>query len=443
MPQKLAKTSKGNMGKYVLPIVELVQDSMTTNSVVEISKKPNQVRIRNNRANLEAIQKFRALAPQGTTQEEAVALKLGVKQNPKVEFIFFGDILKPSDHWTKGDVAEGVIAAAIGARFAYKGRPIREQNVYGVIRKLAQTGMKTYPGKRGKYVEAFFTSPNANPKIWDKVRVYVSLAEGNMRMFLDRKEESLLKPYVRSAVQYVNSRHIADWARLVYENNRVDYIEVISDGLGGQRTTKVDTLVKITDDTGKLIPVNINISLKVDDVKQFGQVSGVGFDVQEELWQRMFGYGSQIHSMQKKYNTLLQVEKKYAEAVNMVYTKIDDLVNDQLKSNPQQVVSNISNGLTYFATLNEPHVKVLNLGKGGTKLYTFNQTYEALSGITNWQTDLKLQKNGLYTLVIKSGRKPLVQIRIRQEFKSDGTPYIRNLIEKGPLMGELLAETIT
>ena len=77
------------------------------------------------------------------------------------------------------------------------------------------------------------------------------------------------------------------------------------------------------------------------------------------------------------------------------------------------------------------------------KLYTFNQTYESLSGITNWQTDLKLQKNGLYTVVIKSGRKTLVQIRIRQEFKSDGTPYIRNLIEKGPLMGELLAETIT
>ena len=39
--------------------------------------------------------------------------------------------------------------------------------------------------------------------------------------------------------------------------------------------------------------------------------------------------------------------------------------------------------------------------------------------------------------------KDLLQIRIRVEPKSDGTQYIRNLIEKNPLLGDLLAETIT
>ena len=441
---QLKGTTHGLMGKYVIPIVEMVEHSMTTNSVIDIGIVPKQVRIRNNRANLKAIEKFKKLAPHGTTQQEAVDLLLGVKQNPSgLVAIQFGVIEKPSDHWTKGDVAEGVIAAAIGARFAYKGRPIREQNVYGIIRKLAQKPPKNYPTKKGKYVEEFFNSPNADPKIWDKVKVYVSLAAGNMRVLLDRKEEPLLKPYVRSAVQYVNSPNPTSWAREVYENNRVDYIEVISDGLGGQRTTKVDTMVKITNDKGKPVPVDINLSLKVDDIKQFGQVSGVGFDVQKELWKRMFGYGSEIQPMEKKYNTLLQVQKKYTEAVNMVYKKVDKLVTAQLESNPQQVVSNISNGLTYFATLHDPNVQMLNLGKGGTKLYSFHQTYEALRGITNWKTDLKVQKNGYYTLVIKSGKRTLVQIRIRPGVKSDGTPYIRNLIEKGPLMGDLLAETIT
>ena len=64
----------------------------------------------------------------------------------------------------------------------------------------------------------------------------------------------------------------------------------ISDGLSDQKGTKVDTRVKITDYKGELQPVNINLSMKVDDIGQFGQVSGMTFDVQQELWKQVFGY---------------------------------------------------------------------------------------------------------------------------------------------------------
>ena len=79
------------------------------------------------------------------------------------------------------------------------------------------------------------------------------------------------------------------WSKLLYENNRYDKIEVISDGLGGQTTTKVDVYVKVDDQ-----PIDIKVSLKAGDVKQFGQVSGAEFAKQEKLWEETFGYGTVI-----------------------------------------------------------------------------------------------------------------------------------------------------
>ena len=111
---------------------------------------------------------------------------------------------------------------------------------------------------------------------------------------------ALLKEYVESAVKYANSVNVTKWSKLVYENNRYDKIEVLSDGLGGQRSTKVDVSVKITDDKGKLMPVDILVSLKAGDVKQFGQVSGAEFaKQQQDLWGRLFGYNASIKGLEE------------------------------------------------------------------------------------------------------------------------------------------------
>ena len=125
-----------------------------------------------------------------------------------------------------------------------------------------------------------------------------------MMALLSRGNENLLKEYVDSAVKYANSPNVTKWSKLVYENNRYDKIEVLSDGLGGQRSTKVDVSVKITDDKGKLMPVDILVSLKAGDVKQFGQVSGAEFNKQQDLWGRLFGYDASIAGLQTTYNQI-------------------------------------------------------------------------------------------------------------------------------------------
>jgi hypothetical protein len=315
----LRSTSPGQLGKYVVPTIEIINSgSVSTASKIYTLKK--------SKFNEDAIKKFAELGVKGSSfQKEALDIPLETTDS-KVKIITIGSLNKPNVKYNLGDMAEGVVGAAITARFIYKNRNINAQLVYSVLRALAKSGTTNYPGKKGKQVERTFKSANQNPKIMDDVRCFISLAEVNMMALLARNNETMLKEYVDSAVKYANSNNVKKWAKLVYENNRYDKIEVLSDGLGGQKTTKVDVSVKITNDKGELLPVDILVSLKAGDVKQFGQVSGAEFEKQEELWEQLFGYKNNIRSLKDKYDKMMFIDKKPDEAVFLVYSTVTKLL---------------------------------------------------------------------------------------------------------------------
>ena len=298
-----------------------------------------------------------------------------------------------------------------------------------------------YPGKKGKQVEKTFKSANLNPKIMDDVRLFISLAEVNMVALLSRGNENLLKEYVESAVKYANSPNVTKWSKLVYENNRYDKIEVLSDGLGGQRSTKVDVSVKITNDKGELMPVDILVSLKAGDVKQFGQVSGAEFVKQQDLWGRLFGYDASIKGLEEKYTDLMFMKKKPDEAVSLVYEFVNRKLNGDLQDQPDKILRNLANAINYFATLNEENVTLLQVGQNRAKVYKFDDIYNRIKG-KKYESKIVRGKSNLPTILIESEGKPLIQFRVKQEFKNDGSPYVRNYIEKQKLMAELLGETL-
>ena len=267
----LRSTSPGQLGKYVIPTVEIINSGF-------VNTASKSYRLTKSKFNQDAIKKFSELGMKGSSFQDA-ALNIPLETtDPKKKFIEIGSLNKPNVKYNLGDMAEGVVGAAITARSIYKNRDINSKLVYGVLRSLAKSGTTNYPGKKGKQVERTFKSANANPKIMDDVRCFISLAEVNMMALLSKSNEALLKEYIDSAVKYANSANVKKWSKLVYENNRYDKIEVLSDGLGGQKTTKVDVSVKITNDKGELLPVDILVSLKAGDVKQFGQVSGAEFE---------------------------------------------------------------------------------------------------------------------------------------------------------------------
>ena len=433
----LSSTSPGQLSKYVIPTVEAISSG-------RVSTATRTYTLKNNTQNDQAVKAFLQLGMGGSsTQKDALSIMLQTTDNRNPE-IRIGSLNKPNIKYNLGDMAEGVVGAAIAARFIYKNRSITSRQVYGVLRSLGTP--TNYPGKKGKQVEKTFKSANANPKIMDDVRLFISLAEVNMLALLSRGNENLLREYVDSAVKYANSSNVAKWSKLVYENNRYDKIEVLSDGLGGQRSTKVDVSVKITDDKGKLMPVDILVSLKAGDVKQFGQVSGAEFAKQQDLWGRLFGYDGAIKGLEDKYTDLMYVKKKPDEAVSLVYEYVNKKLNGDLQDQPDRILKTLANAINYFATLNEENVTLLQVGQGKAKVYKFDDIYRALqkpvSEGKKYESRIVRGKSNLPTILIESDGKPLIQFRVKQEFKSDGSPYVRNYVEKQKLMGDLLGETL-
>ena len=428
----LSSTSPGQLSKYVVPTVESINSG-------RVSTATKTYTLKKNAQNEQAVKAFLQLGMGGSsTQKDALNIVLQTTDSKNKE-IRIGSLNKPNIKYNLGDMAEGVVGAAICARFIYKNRTITTRQVYGVLRSMGTP--TNYPGKKGKQVEKTFKSANANPKIMDDVRLFISLAEVNMLALLSKGNESLLREYVESAVKYANSPNVTKWSKLVYENNRYDKIEVLSDGLGGQRSTKVDVSVKITDDKGKLMPVDILVSLKAGDVKQFGQVSGAEFAKQQDLWGRLFGYDGSIRGLEEKYTDLMFVKKKPDEAVSLVYEFVNRKLNGDLKDQPDLVLRNLSSAINYFATLNEENVTLLQVGQSKAKVYKFDDIYNRIKG-KKYESKIVRGKSNLPTILIESEGKPLIQFRVKQEFKSDGSPYVRNYIEKQKLMADLLGETL-
>ena len=396
----LKSTSPGQLGKYVVPTIEIIKSG-------SVSTATKTYRLKKGEFNNNAIKKFAELGMKGSSfQKDALMIPLETTDNKK-KYIEIGSLNKPNVKYNLGDMAEGVVGAAITARFIYKNKNINAQIVYGVLSALAKSGPTNYPGKKGKQVEKTFKSANKNPKIMDDVRCFISLAEVNML--------ALLSP---------------------------NKIEVLSDGLGEQRTTKVDVSVKITNDKGESLPVDILVSLKAGDVKQFGQVSGAEFEKQEEFWERLFGYGDIIKPLKTRYESLMFTEKKPTEAVYLVYEKVNQRLNQDMRgAKSDELMQKLSSAINYFATLNEQFVTLVQVGGGRTKVYQFDDIYEKLRD-KEYSSNLKTGASGLPTVVISSGREDLIQFRVKQEFKSDGSPYIRNYVEKLSLLGDLLAESL-
>ena len=429
----LSSTSPGQLGKYVIPTVQKLNDAMKRRTPIGRGSGKSYA-IKNSPANVAAISEFSRIGSIPRQQKEALSISLETTDT-KVKQITIGSIDKPNIKYNLGDMSEAVVGAAIAARFIYKNRSITSANVYGVL--YGMPAPTNYPGKKGKYTERTFNSLNENKKVSDQVKVYISLAEVNMNAVMDRSNKQLIEPYVRSAVRYANSTTVRKWAKLLYENNRSDVIDVRSDGLGGQTTTKVDVFVEVNGEK-----VDINVSLKAGDVKQFGQVSGIEFEKQIKLWETSFGFGQEIKSLNGQYDKLILKKETVPQAVALVYQKVAELFNQGMKRGSTDVVRKFASSIKYFATLNEDNVTLLQVGNDAAKLYSFDDIYQGLENM-QMNASVTFGKSGLPTLFINDANgNPILQYRVKQEFKPDGSPYIRNYVEKQKVLGQLIGESL-
>ena len=180
--------------------------------------------------------------------------------------------------FNKGDVSEGILAAAIAARFMSKTKTINQTDVTNLIGKLS-TATK---GLKGSTSTTSFPSPNAEETVIDTVICKVNLAANNMEAFLDTKTYNTpdIKSLIQSATVYANGTYIKEWADMLYNNNQKNTLEVNAEGLLDQTGTKVD--LKIVIDK---IKCGVGVSLKAGNVKQFGQVGGSKWSSMKTLFE--------------------------------------------------------------------------------------------------------------------------------------------------------------
>lgn len=318
----------------------------------------------------------------------------------------------------RGDMAEGVFAAAIAARFINKNGTISEQDVIDMINGLDKT-------KSHQKID--FKSPNKNPKIVDHVCLNLRLAPSNLTALTDRQTQSTLGDIIQSSVKYANSNVVAAWSKTLYENNRFNDIEVVADGLSEQKTSKVDVRVKID---GKL--TDINVSLKADDVKQFGQISGAGFEKQVLLWGKLFKFD--VNKYEKDYYDLVK-QQDLVGAIATVYKGIVSDFNKAVATRKSELTKNIAAGIRYFATLNEQSVTLVQLSRQEAMVYQFDNLEKLLSTSTLKAVYIA-HKAAPEVHIQDEKNNVLISIRVKREIKPNGT-YIRNYIEKGKLLTQL------
>jgi hypothetical protein len=323
----------------------------------------------------------------------------------------------------RGNVAEGILAAAIGARFISKTKRISPADIEAVIKKL--------PAGESQLKNVSMDSPNKDPRIVDKVHIFIELAKADMKNLQTKKYPDLLQ----SAAAYVNGSKVMKWGDLLYNNNIINTINIKSMGISGQiNVTKVDTYVEVGDKDGAPKRIDINLSLKAGDVKQFGQEAGMKWEAQQRLWSN---FGISLDKQVENQYVKLHSEKKPFEAFKTVFQAAQKKL---ASSNSQAISKAVGSAIVYYATLGEQDVDLLQLKGNKAVLYRFSDAVKLLEQV---ELDYKLtfgtSQLPTLTFMRKSDSAPLVRIRV----KKSGAGYFRSIVEKESLMSDILAVKYT
>ena len=348
--------------------------------------------------------------------------------------------------FNRGNVAEIIFAAAIVARFRSKTLNVTAYDIKSIVHGLgtSNTGEKSWK------------SENKNKKIKDDVLLKWGLSQNNWSAAQNKKLWSSFTDIIDSSLKYANSAVVKEWADLFYNNNLYNKILVLADGETDQKGTKVDVKVLANDHKEKMIPVNINVSLKYGAVGQFGQYGGVEYEIQQKLWKEFFGIetlGITKSQFDSKFGSA-QHDKDAANAIYACYQSVVTLVEKAIVTKKGQKA--FAAAIRSHSTRNEEHVTLVALKGSEAVNYTFENIEETFEGIDfsvslDKSSARDKEKSGAVDLPIihiyasedQTRDNLLLDIRVKRgEKASDGTPYYRNIFEKKPAFTRLFAQVL-
>lgn len=336
----------------------------------------------------------------------------------------------------RGETAEGILGAAMFAKFTKRENneeigSVTPQDIANVLNNLQQTGEDQYEVQVQDY----------ESRIADQVTFVLRLKTGPYADLMDPAKRTMLANEFASAAGYVNSADAERYSRYFYINGKADQIVIMADGVTGEKEQKPDVWVYVTDENGQPRKLRLNTSLKVGGVSQFGQVSGGDAETQLTLWQY---FDVDVSPKLKNFDT--KVKKSVRDTYKEIYEYAARQLDSELKNaDPDQeagVINNISQGITHFATLGDRNVELVDFDRGGFKILRFNNLVRKLQTV-NLEASYIDSKTWPEVAIHERGnpKNRLLTIRLKIENlptkKDPNALYIRNYIEKGPLLEKL------
>lgn len=455
----LHSKNDSNYKKYIEPGYESGMESINGSRQLKFENVPGikeptfKANLKNSAANRQALEQFREEAFKrwkgGKARDEIVVeTDKGTFQYSRLST----EDARTGQGFNKGDTSEGLLAVGMAARMISKTKKISKNDIVKILKNLkAVESGKTSTAKKT------FKSANANPKIHDTIILDIGLAPKNMNALLNPKIiDGFFDDLMMSVLDYANNGRVKRWADLLYNNNRSDIVEIKSDGIGGQTTTKVDLFVNVN---GKR--VNLNISLKAGDAPQFGQLAGADIETMKDLWGPMgVKFGSSEVAKFDSFlmsNSLTSHEKPIA-AINYAYQEAAKQINEMARRDRTLFIRNLSDFINRHATYNDDSVQLVQLNKKQAQIYTFKNLFPAVQQdgkqliatvegqkIGDEAAKLLPSKPTLPRLMIHpSDSKPgyhLLMIRSKIEKKGGDKPfYHRNTLNKGKYVTDLIAK---
>lgn len=356
--------------------------------------------------------------------------------------------------WNLGNVVEGVMGAAVTAKFINPEKQIEWKDIVSILKQMSP-GASTM-GEKGKVGPLIPYSMNSQARN-DKINFVMSLNSVDFKALqmsyqdantLQKypKHEEIFKAYT-DAAEYVNTADTVKTAidRVMSDPNE-NTIIIESEGATKEKqtSTKADLFITIDNKRERLL------SLKSKKVPQVGQVSGHAFENLEEFFKSTLGFGlpSSFSQMFPK-GSFSQVgpqifEKAFPTAYKHMFDSLSQTLNGSNDYKEYDFVKQIYSAIQHHATLGED-VIIVYLSPGANRAYTelkigpelFNALKEFdLYPVLASPTTLKVMGKPVTEIGKQiTGGQPQEFCQLRSYMQKGST--IRNIIELKSLLKSL------
>ena len=280
----------------------------------------------------------------------------------------------------RGDVAEGLLAAAATSRFRKGEATVTEADVENELAGLDSKGKDVLNTEKKLGKERVYKVKRKDGTT-DIIKLAVILARVNFEDLMNPAKREHVRDLVKSVVQYANSKNMISQSMEFAMDGESTKVDVVADGVGDQKGTKVDVRIL---NNGKELPLG-RISLKAGGTKQLGQI-GKGWAAEgakssrgiKDLFKSLFNadigddlkeeYQEAIASQDREAigNAIANVYDAAFETINSMYERDDpDEFAEFLKI--------LAKGIKHEAVLEEEGVNLVHLDKGDFEQLDFSE----------------------------------------------------------------------